>query len=353
MRPIHSAFAAASLATTLVSDIVSPDLAAAQAATAPDTTITRETLAPDIYLFRVPSDVEQWTATNTVVIVNETDVTVFDSNTRATTARRIIAQIRTITNKPVRMLINSHWHQDHWSGNDEYAKAWPGVQIVATTQTREYMKRMMAPFFIHGARNSLNAERTAGRDTVEAARFLADLERTPRVLPNLAYRDSLVFWSGSREFRLISVTGDATGSTVLYLPRERMLVMGDVLVAQEDGNGPPPWTTNSYAITPWYNSLRALGALDVGTVVPGQGKAFRDKQYLTITTDLFGAIIDQTHAALERGLTTTETVNATVNVDAIGQRYFAAGTPLPPGFRQWVGVVVRKVVQESFDGVVR
>lgn len=350
MRPLHFAFA--SLSLTAVS-LAAPGFAVAQAAAPPDTTIVRESLAPDIYLFRVPSDVEQWTATNTVVIVNETDVTVFDSNTRATTARRIIAQIRAITNKPVRMLINSHWHQDHWSGNDEYVKAWPGVQIVATTQTRDYMKRMMAPFFIHGARNSLNAERTAGRDTTEAARFLADLERTPRVLPNLAYRDSLVFWSGSREFRLISVTGDATGSTVLYLPRERMLVTGDVLVAPEAGEGHPPWTTNSYLITPWYNSLRALEKLDVGTIVPGQGKAFRDKQYLSITADVFGATIDQVHAALERGLTTVEAVTAAVNVDAIGQRYYPAGTPLPPTFRQWNAVVIRKVVQESFDGVVR
>jgi cyclase len=326
----------------------------AQTQAAPlDTTIVHEVLADGIHLFRVPSDVEQWTATNTVVIVNETDVTVFDSNTRASTARRIIAAIRGLTTKPVRVLINSHWHQDHWSGNDEYAKAWPGVQIIATTETRDYMKRMMAPFFIHGARNSLNAARTAGRDTTQAVRFLADLESTRRVLPTIAYRDSLTIWSGTREFRLISVTGDATGSTVLYLPRERLLVMGDVLVAQEDGSGPPPWTTNSYSITPWCNSLRALSALDANIIVPGQGKAFRDKQYLTITADLFGAIIAQTHAALERGLTTTEAVQATVNVDAIAQRYFAAGTPLPASLRPWVNTLVRKVVQESFDGVVR
>ncbi len=284
-----------------------------------DTTIVREQLAEGIHLFRVPAFVEQWTSTNTVVIVNETDVTVFDSNTRATTARRIIAEIRRLTDKPVRMLVNSHWHQDHWSGNDEYVKAWPGVQIVATTQTRDYMKRMMAPFFAHGARQSLESRRASGQDTTQAARFLADIERTPRVLPTIAFRDTLVLWSGAREFRLISVTGDATGSTVLYLPRERILVMGDVLVARSDGRGPPPWTTNSYAIT----------------------------------AELFGAIIAQTHAALERGLTTVEAVQAVVDVDAIGRKYLDPGTPLPESFRPWVGTVVRKTVQEAFDGVVR
>lgn len=327
--------------------------AAAQAAAQPDTTIVHERLADGIHLFRVPYAVERWTSTNTVVVVNDADVLVFDSNTRASTARRIIAEIRRLTDKPVRVLVNSHWHQDHWSGNDEYVRAWPGVQIVATTQTRDYMKRMMAPFFAHGARAGLAAARANGTDTTHAARFLADIERTPRVLPTIAYRDTLVLWSGTREFRLISVTGDATGSTVLYLPRERVLVMGDVLVAQEDGAGPPPWTTNSYAITPWYNSLRALEALDAGIVVPGQGLAFRDKRYLSITTELFGAIIAQTHAALERGLTTTEAVQAVVDVDAIGRRYFAPGAPLPESFRSWVNTVVRKTVQEAFDGVVR
>ena len=45
------------------------------------------------------------------------------------TARMVIAEIRKITTKPVRTLINSHWHQDHGPGNDEYVKAFPGLQM--------------------------------------------------------------------------------------------------------------------------------------------------------------------------------------------------------------------------------
>ena len=52
------------------------------------------------------------------------------------------------------------------------------------------------------------------------------------------------------------MTGDATGSAVLYLPADKILVTGDVLVSPPDGEGPPPWTTNSYAIAPWLASLR-------------------------------------------------------------------------------------------------
>jgi glyoxylase-like metal-dependent hydrolase (beta-lactamase superfamily II) len=125
------------------------------AATPPDTALTKETLADGIYLFRAPSALDLWTATNVVVIVNDQDVTVFDSNTRPRTARMVIAEIRKITPKPVRTLINSHWHQDHWSGNDEYVKAFPGLQIIATTETRNYMKRMGSKFFADGLNASV------------------------------------------------------------------------------------------------------------------------------------------------------------------------------------------------------
>jgi len=355
-------------------------LAPARSATAmtpPDTSLIKEVLSEGTYLFRAPSALDRWTATNVVVIVNDQDVTVFDSNTRPRTARMVIAEIRKITPKPVRTLINSHWHQDHWSGNDEYVKAFPGLQIIATTETRGYMSRMGSRFFADGLNASVARQRAtldsavkAGKqrdgspltvdarrrmetDIAETATFAAEVAAIPRVLPTIAYRDTLVLWSGRREFRLISVTGDATGSTVLYLPAEKILVMGDALVTQEEGNGPPPWTTNSYAITPWLNSLRGLERLDAGIVVPGQGPAFRDKAYLKLTGDLFASIISQVHAALQRGLVPLSEVQAVVNVDSIGRLYTPNATEPDPRLRALVSALVRKVHQEALDGVSR
>ncbi|HTK51444.1 MAG TPA: MBL fold metallo-hydrolase [Gemmatimonadaceae bacterium] len=343
----------------------------------PDTSLTKEVLGDGIYLFRAPSALDLWTATNVVVIVNDQDVTVFDSNTRARTARMVIAEIRKITPKPVRTLINSHWHQDHWSGNDEYVKAFPGIQIVATTKTRDYMKHMGSRYFADGLNTQVARQRaaldtavrtgkqsdgtplTAGarqnmeKEIDETAAFVTEVANVKRVLPTIAYNDSLVLWSSGRELRLISVTGDATGSTVLYLPAEKILVMGDALVTQEEGNGPPPWTTTSYSITPWLNSLRGLERLDATIVVPGQGPAFHDKAYLKLTGDLFESIITQVHAALERGLVTLAEVQAAVNVDSIGRQYTPNATGPDPRFKALVSALVRKVHQESLDGVSR
>ena len=373
MRPA-SLNAIASL--VLIAGLASPAQALVPP-TPPDTTISKETLADGIYLFRAPSDLDKWTATNVVVIVNDNDVTVFDSNSRLSTARAIIAEIKRITPKPVRTVINSHWHLDHWSGNDEYVKAFPGVQIIATTETRDYMKRMPGKFYAFGLNNSVTRSRAAldsairtgktsdGKpltaeerrkretDIKETADFAAEVTATPRVLPTIAYRDSLVLYNGRREYRLISVTGDATGSTVLYLPAEKMLIMGDVLVDQEAGGGPQPWTTNSFAITPWLNDLRSLEKLDVNIVVPGQGPAFRDKSYLTLTGDLYQSIIEQVHAATERGLTSLAEVQAAVNVSAIAQRYPGKVAGDDARFTAIVGALVRKVLQETYDGVTR
>ncbi len=252
-------------------------------------------------------------------------------------------------------------------------KAFPGLRIVATEQTRDYMRRMPARYFASGIERSLAARRAelaaaiaAGKladgspltpevrarkeaDIAETAQFLAEVAALPRVLPNVVFRDEMVLWSGKREMRLVSVTGDATASAVLYLPGSRVLATGDVLVSPEDGHGPPPWTTNSWAITPWLESFRRLDALDLAAIVPGQGPVMHDKTYLRRTIELYAAILDQVHAALERGLVTQDEVRAAVDVDRIGLAY-TPDTGLSPAFHRWVGVLSKKAMQEALDG---
>lgn len=339
--------------------------------------LIREPLGDGIWLFRAPSELDLWTSSNSLVIVNAGDVVVFDNNARPSTTRLLIAEIRKLTPKPVTVLINSHWHQDHWSGNAEFAKAWPGLRIVATRQTREFMARMGPAYFadqiasnIPRLRAELEQEVLSGREAdgtvlepAERASKEAEIDRigafaeetlnSPRVLPNLVFDRSLVFWSGTREFRLLEATGDATASTVLFLPAERLLATGDVLVAPEDGKGPPPWSTNSNAISAWLDSLRALRALDARIIVPGQGAAQYDDAYLELTTELYSAIVDQVHAALERGLFRLEDVQAAMDLEAIGRRYSPGSPKASPAFDRLASALVRKAFQESLDSAGR
>lgn len=140
---------------------------------APDSapSIERVRLADDIYLFRASSDIDWWTQSNSLVVIDESDVTIFDTNTRPSTARLVLAQIRQLTDRPVRRIINSHWHMDHWLANQVYVEAFPGVEIIASRQTRSFMARMPLPFFL----DEMGVERQrARRDSAVARGVTAD-----------------------------------------------------------------------------------------------------------------------------------------------------------------------------------
>jgi cyclase len=336
--------------------------------------IEKVTLADGIYLFRAPSTLDLWTSSNSLVVVNDSDVVVFDSNARTSTSRMVIAEIRKITSKPVTVLINSHWHMDHWMGNAAYADAFPGLQVMATAETRGYMARFPLQFFINsagvaGAQAALDTaiargrladgspltperRRTLENNLAESKALANELQSTRQVLPTVVFGDSMSFRRGSREFRLFSATGDASGSTVLYLPAERIIAAGDVLVRQEGGKGAQPWTTNSYKIAPWLASLRVMESLDAAIIVPGQGPAQHDKNFLRTTIALYDAIIRQVHAALERGAVRLDQVQSAVKLDDLRQQFTGGDPALVARFDGVVAGLIRKAAQEARDGIV-
>ena len=69
---------------------------------------------------------------NAAVIVTNDGVVVVDSHSKPSAARALYKEIQGITNKPVRKLVNTHFHFDHWQGNQIYAEGNPGLEVVAT-----------------------------------------------------------------------------------------------------------------------------------------------------------------------------------------------------------------------------
>ncbi len=108
---------------------------------------------------------------NSVVIVNENDVVVFDTFSRPSTARTVLAEIRKITDKPVRYVVNSHHHPDHWSGNEVYVQAFPNLEIIATQEARQFMLNIAnawPPVFTNKLRKDqadLDKEVSTGRNS--------------------------------------------------------------------------------------------------------------------------------------------------------------------------------------------
>ena len=73
---------------------------------------------------------------NVLIVVNDDDVLVVDADMFPSSAKTIVQEIRKLTPKPVRYLVNTHWHDDHVFGNATFKDAWPGVHVIGHMNTR-------------------------------------------------------------------------------------------------------------------------------------------------------------------------------------------------------------------------
>lgn len=341
----------------LVAGLAAP--AAAQApAFRPDGTVD------GIVMTRIADGVFQFTAsfdgyvdrTNSTAIVGRDGVLIFDTNTRPSTARAVLAMLRTVTDRPVRWIVNSHWHPDHWSGNEVYAEAFPGVEIVATEETAGYMRSVAYAWPVTFAAGlarlretppaATEAER-AEQAAVLARRiaFVDEMARVRRTFPTRTYRGETTLDIGGRQLRLTSITGDASFSTIAFLPRERILLTGDAVVA------PVSWTTQSFAISPWIASLRAMRELRPSLIVPGHGPAMRDLAYVGLLIDYMESARAQVRAALAAGAVTQEEVAQRVDLAPFRARFAGTDADLGGTFDAYAPGLVRKLYLEARDGM--
>jgi glyoxylase-like metal-dependent hydrolase (beta-lactamase superfamily II) len=93
---------------------------------------------------------------NAAIFVNSNDLVVVDAHSTPSAAASLIAQIKKeVTTKPVRYLVNSHFHLDHTQGNSAYTTSEAKLDIVASDTT----KHLMARLSLDRLRESLDAVR--------------------------------------------------------------------------------------------------------------------------------------------------------------------------------------------------
>src|SRR5260370_35161239 len=76
---------------------------------------------------------------NSVFIINDDDVVVVDTTLTPGTAKEELAALRKLTSKPVKYIINTHWHDDHILGNQVYRETFPGVAFIPHAAARAYL----------------------------------------------------------------------------------------------------------------------------------------------------------------------------------------------------------------------
>jgi len=216
-----------------------------------------EEVAEDIYHARGTGNL--MVGSNAAVIVNEDDVVVVDSYISPVAAAAMAAELIAITDKPIRYVINTHFHFDHAHGNQVYPA---GVQIIG----HEFTYEMLA-----------NGE-SVGRSYNRFADWIASVPGGPEgqdglvpTAPTMTVSDSMTLHRGDREIRLLFLgRGHTGGDVVVYLPAEKILITGDLLLESV------PFMGDAYP-TDWVETLDKLKDLDFEIVMPGHGRPFSDR----------------------------------------------------------------------------
>jgi cyclase len=224
---------------------------------------------------------------NSAVIINDDDVVIVDSHITPASARALLADLKTLTDKPVRAVINTHFHFDHSHGNQVFPR---DVAIIGHEYTRQMLaadplegrtfKSMTA--LMPGQAADLKKQIAAQKDPAERAKLqerldvleahIAATAEVRPVPPSITLSNRMTLHRGQREIQLLFFgRGHTGGDVVVYLPREKVLCSGDLLTAALSYLG------DAYA-DEWVDTLEALKALPFEQVIPGHGDVFSDRQ---------------------------------------------------------------------------
>ena len=87
---------------------------------------------------------------NAAIILFDDSVLVVDTHSKPSAARALIEQIKKLTDKPVKYVVNTHFHWDHYQGNQAYPSSWPaGVEIISSEATRLNIEQRGIPRVKH------------------------------------------------------------------------------------------------------------------------------------------------------------------------------------------------------------
>jgi len=274
---------------------------------------------------------------NTTFVISEEGVVVFDGGGAPAMAEQIIKKVRSLTNIPVTHVVTSHWHGDHNFGVYRFAEEFPNVQFIAHEFTndvfnstrityidrqRDFVSKNREEFqkIVDSGKDSKGNEVSDG-DRRDYARILEDGDvldpefNRARVTPaNITFTDRYSIQSGNRTIELLHLGhANTAGDIVMWLPEERIVSTGDIVVL------PSPYAFN-VPPRPWAETLRALNKLDYEILVPGHGEIQTDAAYVDLLIEAAESIADQRDALLADGKSTDE-AEAALDFSAFEDRF--------------------------------
>jgi glyoxylase-like metal-dependent hydrolase (beta-lactamase superfamily II) len=163
--------------------------------------------------------------------------------------------------------------------------------------------------------------------------------RTRVEVPNLTFDHELVVHLGHRDAHIMFLgRGNTAGDAVVWLPDEKTIVTGDLVVS------PTPYAYGSF-FTEWIEVLDRIRAMNPSVIVPGHGPVQRDPSYVLLLRELFSSVRDQVALAVRHGASLDDTRRA-VKLDAFVTRF--AGDNVDRAGLFQIGFV-RPGVKRAFD----
>ena len=337
------------------------------AATAGDIVLSDEgarvhRVANGVYAIIHDDATDEWPHGNTGVIVGDDGVLVIDADYWPSRARADIALVRRLTDRPVRWLVNTHWHGDHTHGNAEYRDAFPGIRIVSARENGRLVDVNLArwprqataagsPKRVALAR--LDSVLAAGRDSAGRELAAAERDSLARVVrqrrteldelaavrvvgPDTLFDDSLTIRLGRRAVRLVNQgRANSPADVTVWLPVERVLFTGDIVVA------PIPYLGYSYP-SHWTRVLGRIERMPVSVLVPGHGEPMRDLTYVRTVRRALETAMGRVDSLMRLGIGTQDAVRAAVPLDDLRALFPVRGAPMTDG--DWA--VTRRVLAE-------
>ncbi len=221
---------------------------------------------------------------NTGIIIGDDAVLVADTQATPAMAQDVIRHIRQVTDKPIKYVVLTHYHAVRVLG----ASAYKPEQILASQDTYD-----------------LIVERGEADKASEIGRFprlFQNVETVPAGMtwPTMTFTGKMTLWLGSLEVQLLQVgRGHTKGDTVVWLPKERVLLSGDLV--EFDAT---PYAGDAY-FRDWPQTLKNLEKLNPLALVPGRGAALlgedRVAQGLEMTRNFVSDLYASVKAGAEQG----------------------------------------------------
>lgn len=230
-----------------------------------------------------PSEHNQGYMVNSTVIIGDKGVILVDSGASDEVGSHLRKAIAKLTPKPVTHVINTHHHGDHVLGNI----AFQGAEVISSEICREMVNKT-GDEWVALVESLIGHKLPNTRPVPATVTFAGENTKVERTIQGV----KLVFW--------VPPGSHTVGDMMVYLPDDKVLVGGDILV-----NRTIPVMRDAL-VKNWVGTLEMVQGFDATTIIPGHGPLMSKADVARLQRQMAGFYAG-VEAGYKKGLSDSET----------------------------------------------